>query len=107
MNRAPLLLADGLLRDGFLDRDGEGGAVENGLIGPVYSDRVDRARAERKVISIWGRRLNLHTSVSLLLDGFSFHLPKKGSFAARSAPVIRQADNSNGKARFDIRMRQS
>src|SRR4029077_4104742 len=42
------------------------------------------------------------SSVSLLLDRFTFHLPTKGSFAAHTELVTTHATSSNGKVRFNI-----
>src|SRR5208282_1830637 len=41
-------------------------------------------------------------SISLLLDAFSFHSPRKGSFAAANAPVARQATSTNLKAHLSM-----
>src|SRR4029077_7614281 len=41
-------------------------------------------------------------SVSLLLDGFSFHLPTNGSFEGHNVPVPRPAHSSQEKERFGI-----
>src|SRR5579862_1785727 len=40
------------------------------------------------------------SSVSLLLDGFSFHLPTKGSGAAHTTPFTRQTNSSKRNTRF-------
>src|ERR1035438_3256634 len=42
------------------------------------------------------------SSLGLLLDGFTFHLPTKGSFAAHSELVTRQATSSYRKVRLNI-----
>src|ERR1700681_4214349 len=42
------------------------------------------------------------TSLSLLLDGLSFHSPTNGSFAAHNAAAIRQATSTNRKLCFNM-----
>src|SRR5579859_4807086 len=42
------------------------------------------------------------TSISLLLDAFSFHSPTKGSFDADNAPAAKQATSSNRRAHLSM-----
>src|SRR5579859_6027382 len=42
------------------------------------------------------------TSISLLLDAFSFHSPRKGSFDADNAPAAKQATSSNRRAHLSM-----
>src|ERR1700722_3122470 len=42
------------------------------------------------------------SSLSLLLEGLTFHLPMKGSFAAHNVPVARKIISSNRNALFSM-----
>src|ERR1700751_3630802 len=47
------------------------------------------------------------SSVSLLLEGFTFHLPMKGSLAAHNVPIARQTTGSDRRLRSSIRIPES
>src|ERR1700745_1783618 len=47
------------------------------------------------------------SSVSLLLEGFTFHLPTKGSLAAHNVPIARQTTGSERRLRSSIRIPES
>src|SRR5262245_17226201 len=44
------------------------------------------------------------SSVSLLLERFTFHLPTKGSLAAHNVPIARQTIGSDKRLRSSIRI---
>ncbi len=69
---------------------GQCGSVQGWLVSSVGYDRVDCAGDKGEGIFVCATASTFISSVSLLLDGFTFHLPTKGSFAAHNVPATRQ-----------------
>jgi len=92
---AAVHLPDDLPVIGPLHRDGKRGPLQSWLVTPIGHDCVHLAGAKVKVYLFAPTASTFISSLSLLLDGFTFHSPTKGSFAAHTVLVTTQAPSSN------------